>query len=96
MNECNFSEKIMNIKDKNGLSRDGSSRVALQRVTGLTYCYTLECNYHNGKRINTLAPKLVKDRNCIEEETAVTDPSSKIYANSSSPPFSLEIFEDVG
>jgi hypothetical protein len=29
MNECNFSEKIMNIKDKNGMSRDGSSRVAL-------------------------------------------------------------------
>ena len=29
MNECNFSEKIMNIKDRNGMSRDGSSRVAI-------------------------------------------------------------------
>lgn len=29
MNECNFSERIMAIKDKNGMSRDGSSRVAL-------------------------------------------------------------------
>jgi hypothetical protein len=29
MNECNFSEKIMAVKDKNGMSRDGSSRVAL-------------------------------------------------------------------
>lgn len=29
MNECNFSEKIMSIKDRNGLSRDGSSRVAI-------------------------------------------------------------------
>jgi len=29
MNECNFSEKIMNIKDKSGLSREGSSRVAI-------------------------------------------------------------------
>lgn len=29
MNECNFSEKIMAIKDKNGMSREGSSRVAL-------------------------------------------------------------------
>jgi len=96
MNECNFSEKIMTLKDKNGLSRDGSSRVALQRNTGLTYCYTLECNYHNGKRINTLAPKLVKDKNCIEEETAVTDCNSKVYANTSSPPFTQEIFEDVG
>jgi len=71
MNECNFSEKIMALKDKNGLSRDGSSRVALQRATGLTHCYTLECNYHNGKRINTLAPKLVKAHGCIEEDTPV-------------------------
>jgi hypothetical protein len=29
MNECNFSEKIMNIKDKSGMSREGSSRVAI-------------------------------------------------------------------
>ena len=60
MNECNFSERIMTLKDRSGKSRDGSSRVALQRATGITHCYTLECNYHNGKRINTLAPKLVR------------------------------------
>jgi len=71
MNECNFSEKIMAIKDKNGMSRDGSSRVALQKATGITHCYTLECNYHNGKRINTLAPKLIKSQGCIEEDSAV-------------------------
>jgi hypothetical protein len=28
--ECNFSDRIMAIKDKNGMSREGSSRVALQ------------------------------------------------------------------
>ena len=87
MTECNFSEKIMNIKDRNGMSRDGSSRVSLQRATKITHCYTLECNYHNGKRINTLAPKFVKAYNCIEEETRVTHPNSKIYANTTSPPF---------
>lgn len=96
MNECNFSEKIMSIKDKNGMSRDGSSRVALQKATGLTYCYTLECNYHNGKRINILAPKFIKGLGYIEEETPVTDANSKIYANTNSPPFTQEIFEDVG
>jgi hypothetical protein len=83
MNECNFSEKIQGVKDKNGQSRDGSSRVALQKATGITHCYTLECNYHNGRRINTLAPKLIKAHGIIEEETAVTDPNSKIYANNS-------------
>jgi hypothetical protein len=96
MNECNFSEKIMAIKDKSGLSREGSSRVAIQRATGLTHCYTLECNYHSGKRINTLAPKLVRAHGCLEEEEDVTNPNSKIYVNTTSPPFTQEIFEDVG
>ena len=56
----------------------------------------MECNYHNGKRINTLAPKLIKAHGYIEEETPVTDPNSRIYANCNSPPFTQEIFEDVG
>lgn len=96
MNECNFSEKIMAIKDKNGMSRDGSSRVALQRATGITHCYTLECNYHNGRRINTLAPKFIKSQGAIEDETPVTDPGSKVYNNNTSPAFTQEMFEDVG
>jgi len=62
----------------------------------LTHCYTLECNYHSGKRINTLAPKLVKSQGCLEEENDVTNPNSKIYVNTTSPPFTQEIFEDVG
>ena len=37
-----------------------------------------------------------KTQGYIEEETAVTDPNSKIYANTNSPPFTQEIFEDVG
>lgn len=48
-------------------------------ATGLTYCYTLEFNYHSGKRINTLAPKYVRSSSTIEGETPVTDPGSKIY-----------------
>ncbi|KAG3047973.1 hypothetical protein PC121_g19749 [Phytophthora cactorum] len=31
-------------------SRQGSSRVALYRATGLTYVYTIECNYNEGRR----------------------------------------------
>lgn len=48
--------------------------MALHMATGITYCYTLEFNYHSGKRINTLAPKYVKATSMIEAETAVTDP----------------------
>lgn len=96
MNECNFSDKIMAIKDRNGQSREGSSRVALSKATGLTYCYTLEFNYHSGRRINTLAPKYVRATGTIEGENELTDPQSKIYANQASPPFTKEIFEDCG
>lgn len=74
MNECNFSNKIMAIKDRNGASREGSSRVALAQATGLTYSYTLEFNYHSGRRINTLAPKYVRTSGTIEAENELTDP----------------------
>lgn len=33
INECNFSEKIMSVKDKNGMSREGSGRVAINKDT---------------------------------------------------------------
>ena len=74
MNECNFSDKIMAIKDRNGQSREGSSRVALAKATGLTYCYTLEFNYNSGRRINTLAPKYNRVAGTIEPENELTDP----------------------
>jgi len=96
MNECNFSDRIMAIKDRNGQSREGSSRVALHLATGMTYCYTLEFNYHSGRRINTLAPKYVRATGNIEPETELTDPNSKIYSNCPSPPFTPAIWEDCG
>ena len=86
----------MAVKDRNGQSREGSSRVALAKATGLTYCYTLEFNYHSGRRINTLAPKYARANGSIEPETELTDPQSKIYANQSSPAYTKEIFEDCG
>jgi hypothetical protein len=73
MGECNFSERIMSVKDKNGMSREGSSRVALHKLTGLAHCYTLEANYHNGRRLNFLPPNLIRASGNIEGETPVTD-----------------------
>lgn len=81
MNECNFSERIMSVKDKNGMSREGSGRVAVHKESGIAHCYTLECNYHNGKRINFLSPKLIRSSGNIEAEMPVTDQSSKIYCS---------------
>lgn len=56
--ECSFSEQMMSVKDKqDGLSREGSGRVGVYKATGGAMCYTLECNYATGRRINHLAPK---------------------------------------
>lgn len=67
--ECSFSEKMMNVKDKkDGLSREGSGRVSIYKATTLPHCYTLECNYATGRRINHLAPKLNKTTNETESE----------------------------
>jgi len=78
--ECSFSDKMMNVKDKrDGLSREGCGRVSIMKLTGLANCYTLECNYASGRRINHLAPKFNKETGQTEIETPITDPHSRHY-----------------
>ena len=95
--ECSFSEKLMAVKDAgSGLSREGSGRVGVFRATGLVNCYTLECHYQTGRRINVLTPKLNLDTGEIDPEDAVTDRNSRIYKDMRTPNYTTEIFEDVG
>ena len=105
--ECSFADEMMTMKDKkDGLSREGCGRVAILKLTGLANCYTLECNYASGRRINALAPKFNKDTGQIEPETPITDYRSKHYMDcvgkkgevkkEGAPPYSIEIFEDIG
>jgi hypothetical protein len=78
--ECSFAEKLMSVKDRGcGLSREGSGRVAFYKATGLPHCYTLECNFQTGRRINHLTPKIVVENGETEPETYITDPNSKMY-----------------
>tara|TARA_B110000285_G_C15136051_1_gene626999 strand:- start:2611 stop:2982 length:372 start_codon:yes stop_codon:yes gene_type:complete len=87
----------MNVKDGgSGLSREGSGRVGIFKATGLVNCYTLECHYQTGRRINALTPKLNLDTGEIESEVPVTDRNSKIYKDVRTPNYTTEIFEDVG
>ncbi|TYZ68391.1 hypothetical protein PybrP1_000740 [[Pythium] brassicae (nom. inval.)] len=58
---CSFDKENMSRHDlrDNGnatTSREGSSRVALYQATGLTYVYTIECNYNEGRRSLRHAP----------------------------------------
>lgn len=100
--DCTFHEKMMNCKDKkDGLSREGAGRVAIYKATGQPLCYTLECNYAGGKKVGPLSAKLIKATGEIELETPITDFNSEIYTNletgdSKLPPYTIEIFEDVG
>lgn len=95
--ECSFSEKLMSVKDKGcGLSREGSGRVALYKATNLVMCYTLECNFQTGRRLNHLMPKIIHETGEVEPEIPITDPTSKHYAGSQTPNYTIEIFEDIG
>ena len=54
-----------NKKDKAGETKEGSGRVAVYKMTDMTYCYTLECNYNMGRVVNALPARHVptgKDR----------------------------------
>ena len=86
----------MTAKDGTGLSREGSGRVGIFKATNVTGCYTLECNFQTGKRMNVLTPKFNLETNEIEPEDPLTDRNSKHYKDMRTPNYCVEIFEDVG
>jgi hypothetical protein len=93
--ECCFSDKLMKVKDKgDGLSREGSGRVSIMRATDeLPNCYTLECNYASGKRLNHMFPKFIRETEKIEPESYITDEKSQFYQDykdeDQSPPYNI-------
>jgi uncharacterized membrane protein YgcG len=77
-NACNFSAKNMVAKDvSDGLSKEGSGRVALYMQTGLVYSYTLEVNYNAASGHDLLAmppslPHAVESRASAKEVMMMT------------------------
>lgn len=49
-----------NSDKRDGMSREGSGRVAVYKMTGLVRSYTLECNYNSGRLVNTI-PARIRD-----------------------------------
>ncbi|XP_019547822.2 uncharacterized protein LOC109418093 [Aedes albopictus] len=81
---CNFSERNMYYKGKrDGLSKEGSGRVAIYKCTGLIKSYTLECNYNTGKSVNILPPR--------GKEPATAKVQSPVP-----PKYTPAVFEEVG
>ena len=59
-NGCVFTERNMYGKDRrDGLSKAGSGRVSVFKMTDLTHVYTLECNYNMGKVVNRVHPPFI-------------------------------------
>ncbi|KAG7163114.1 Cytosolic carboxypeptidase-like protein 5-like, partial [Homarus americanus] len=80
---CNFSERNMYLKDRrDGMSKEGSGRVAIMRATGLLRSYTLECNYNTGRIYNPTPPSPLDHRKT---------PQSPL---SSPPKYTPAVFED--
>lgn len=67
---------------RDGLSKEGSGRVAIYKTTGLIKSYTLESNYNMAKCVNMLPPK-------------GKEQISKVL-NLSPPKFTPSIFDEVG
>ncbi|XP_028402724.1 cytosolic carboxypeptidase-like protein 5 [Dendronephthya gigantea] len=83
---CNFSEKNMYSRDKrDGMSKEGSGRVAVYKMTGLPHCYTLECNYNCGRSTNAVPPATC-------DGGRATPPPPPGFP----PRYTPEIYEEVG
>ncbi|XP_066993857.2 cytosolic carboxypeptidase-like protein 5 isoform X2 [Anabrus simplex] len=81
---CNFTERNMYLRDRrDGMSREGSGRVAVLKTTGLVRSYTLECNYNTGRIVNVLPP-------CVK------DCSKPVSVHVVPPKYSPQVFEEVG
>lgn len=53
---CNFSEKNMASRDRDGTSKDGTGRVALHHLTHLPLLYTVEANYNRSRHMPEVPP----------------------------------------
>ncbi len=85
---CNFTIKNMYMKDKReGLSKEGSGRVALNKHFGILHSYTLECSYAVGKSCNSIpAAESELHGGRISPATPFALP----------PKFTMEHYRDVG
>eukprot|EP00092_Neocalanus_flemingeri_P026695 GFUD01028944.1.p1 GENE.GFUD01028944.1~~GFUD01028944.1.p1 ORF type:complete len:976 (+),score=255.73 GFUD01028944.1:228-3155(+) len=83
---CNFTAKNMFLKDRHtGAGKEGSGRVSVYKATGLTYCYTLECNFNTGRHTNSVP---LSSRDCGR----ASPPPSYDHP----PKYSPGIYEDCG
>eukprot|EP00794_Sanderia_malayensis_P004908 gene4908-5555_t len=83
---CNFSMKNMLSKDKrDGMSKEGSGRVAISKITGILHSYTVECNYNTGRITNNVPP-------AFNDNGRATPPPQTSYP----PKYTPDVYAEVG
>ena len=82
LNQLINSFKCISRDRRDGMSKEGSGRVAIMRATGLLRSYTLECNYNTGRTYNPSPPSPL-DRKVVHNN------------NGMPPRYNPAIFEDV-
>ncbi|VDH95469.1 Hypothetical predicted protein [Mytilus galloprovincialis] len=100
---CNFTEKNMYTKDKrDGMSKEGSGRVAIYKSIGIIHSYTLECNYNTGRMVNPVPPAHGDEGRATPPPMAGFPKYTKqmVLLKSSKPPMAPKYtqahFEEVG
>lgn len=94
--DCSFKESNMTAKDSfDGLSREGSSRVAVHRATQLSACYTVEASFHGSRKLCSLPAKFNSLRNAVEAEDVFTNVQSKLYDGKPAV-YTPLLYEDMG
>lgn len=88
----------MNAKDKKDeYSRAGSGRCGIYKATGLVHCYTLECNYATGRRVNRLSQRVDKATGeMIPDTDPILDSTCPLYPGGKPPIYTVPIFKDIG
>ena len=94
LSNCNFTEKNMCSKDKEGSTKEGSGRVALYKATGLTHIYTVESNYTTS-RIRNIVPEADFGREGAGP-AAARRPVSPMSKARAPVPFDIAAFEGMG
>ncbi|XP_074640574.1 cytosolic carboxypeptidase-like protein 5 isoform X1 [Tubulanus polymorphus] len=83
---CTFSIRNMYAKDKrDGMSKEGSGRVAIYKTIGIIHSYTLECNYNTGRMVNSIPP-------AYGDNGKATPPPLAGFP----PKYTMNHYEDVG
>ena len=87
----------MSSKDKgDDLSKEGASRVAVYKETGLPSCWTLECNYNSAKWTNLITKPVQEEPNSKAVSHSVILDINSPQKKEENALLNVKEFEEIG